>query len=335
MELEQMLLLAKLSRDAMQPALYYRDFSQMLDYWNIATEFTGRAALNRTIAFQLERDAKGFERWELNRRIGLQAQKVNGVWRTPEREVGEWDAHHLDRIISFQTTRLEMSYISMESWFWNEWRDLFLHQPYMRQAFAEGLVWCAHLGKYPYASFIENSYATFGTLFFHVPLGDDLILDENDKPVDMESVAGSLINLAHPAIMPSDLVQAWLKKFHEYEIVQPFPQLMRPRDIETASFRMPDSFDHLAYIGLKVDPVTTQDYNHIGQRLLPSHVYDIGTKRFRLAEKYGSIGWVSSTFHHDPTHDYELTIPSSEVRRGAEISYQFHKYIAYMKEQGY
>ncbi|MBO2465335.1 DUF4132 domain-containing protein [Actinomadura violacea] len=105
-----------------------------------------------------------------------------------------------------QVKRLEAAMVTGRTWTAEEFAELFVAHPLMRQI-ARRLVWTA------------------GTDAFRVA-EDGTLSDVRDDAFALPG--GARVALPHPLVLGEDAVQAWAAIFADYEILQPFPQLGRP-----------------------------------------------------------------------------------------------------------
>ncbi len=108
-----------------------------------------------------------------------------------------------------QLSRLERALVAERRWEPASWRAFTAHP--LLGLLARGLLWGSYRGGALTASFR---------------------VDEAGAPVDVEDeavVPEGAIGLVHPVQLDPQALDAWASVFADYEIVQPFPQLQRPR----------------------------------------------------------------------------------------------------------
>jgi len=113
-------------------------------------------------------------------------------------------------IVSTQSLRLEMALAVSRLWKKTDWEKLFVENPIMHN-FSLGLVW----GVYEEGELKDT--------FRYMEDGSFNTRDEEEY----ELIENSLIGLVHPLEMEIEILESWKEQFEDYEIVQPFPQLLR------------------------------------------------------------------------------------------------------------
>lgn len=114
----------------------------------------------------------------------------------------------LDAQLAFQRARLEDAMLDGRLWTSREFGRLTPHP--ILSSIARGLLWIG--GTHEAAQGFRIAE-------------DGSLADIDDKPFALAE--DDLVRLAHPALLGSDL-QAWTEVFADYEILQPFDQLVRP-----------------------------------------------------------------------------------------------------------
>lgn len=129
-----------------------------------------------------------------------------------------------------QAARLEAAMVSARKWSWDEFQALFVAHPLLR-VFGRRLVW----GEFDADG---NLRATFRIA------EDGTLADASDEhhTLDPGIAAGTgTIGLVHPVVLGADLPR-WAEICHDYEIIQPFPQVGRPvlalTDAERSALRL-------------------------------------------------------------------------------------------------
>ncbi|MDE7326077.1 MAG: DUF4132 domain-containing protein [Lachnospiraceae bacterium] len=112
--------------------------------------------------------------------------------------------------VTSQKQRLEMALSTAREWGIDAWKQLFVKNPIMHQ-FAIGLIW----GIYNDGRLTQSfRYMEDGS--FNTEEEDEFELPEQGK-----------IGLVHPIELTEDSREAWKEQLADYEIVQPFEQLIR------------------------------------------------------------------------------------------------------------
>lgn len=114
-------------------------------------------------------------------------------------------------IVTSQKQRLEMALSTAREWEVDAWKQLFVKNPIMHQ-FAIGLIW----GMY------ENGQLTGS--FRYMEDGSFNTEDEDE----FELLDQGKIGLVHPIELTEKSREVWREQLADYEIVQPFDQLVRP-----------------------------------------------------------------------------------------------------------
>lgn len=127
-------------------------------------------------------------------------------------------------VASTQVQRLERAMVLRRRWTPGEFRELFVEHPLVWHI-ARRLVWLAETGE--------------GARAFRIA-EDRTYADADDETLTLPPQA--MVGIAHPIDLGED-VPVWSEVFADYEIVQPFPQLMREvhalTDRERVSGRLP------------------------------------------------------------------------------------------------
>ncbi|TNY37253.1 DUF4132 domain-containing protein [Thermomonospora catenispora] len=127
-------------------------------------------------------------------------------------------------VASTQVRRLERAMVLRRRWTPEEFRELFVEHPLVWHI-ARRLVWLAETGE--------------GATAFRIA-EDRTLADAEDETLTLPAQA--TVGIAHPIDLGED-VPVWSEVFADYEIVQPFPQLMRQvhalTDEERTSGRLP------------------------------------------------------------------------------------------------
>ncbi|MCC3764339.1 DUF4132 domain-containing protein [Glycomyces sp. TRM65418] len=172
--------------------------------------------------------------------------------------------------LAFQSARLEDAMLDGRLWTSREFARLTAHP--VLAPIARGLLW---LGGTPEAAQCFR-IAEDGTL-----------ADVDDKPFALAE--HDLVRLAHPALLsPADL-EAWTRVFADYEILQPFDQLVRPalgllpEEVESgilhgftgavASFHGLKAVMDLENLGVSGDWNARVDYTRAFSKALPGGVW--------------------------------------------------------------
>ena len=115
------------------------------------------------------------------------------------------------KILKIQTERLIYVFINGRKWQFNNWKDLFLYNPFMKM-FAVNLVW----GVFDEKNTLLNSFRY---------MEDGTFNDINDEELYIEDDA--IIGLLNPIEIKKSIIEKWQKQILDYEIEQPFEQLSR------------------------------------------------------------------------------------------------------------
>ncbi|MDN3239289.1 DUF4132 domain-containing protein [Glycomyces tritici] len=108
----------------------------------------------------------------------------------------------------FQSDRLKDAMLTSRIWRPEEFAHLLAHP--VLAALARGLIWIGETATGPQAFRLAE---------------DGSFADVNDKPLEL--VEDARVRLAHPVLLDAD-VALWTEVFADYEILQPFDQLVRP-----------------------------------------------------------------------------------------------------------
>lgn len=113
------------------------------------------------------------------------------------------------KLIKMQTERLIYVFMNGRKWQFNNWRDLFLYNPFMK-IFAVNLVW----GIYDKKDTLLNSFRY---------MEDGTFNDINDEEIFIKD--DDIIGLLSPIEVKKSIIEKWQKQILDYEIEQPFNQL--------------------------------------------------------------------------------------------------------------
>ena len=113
------------------------------------------------------------------------------------------------KLIKIQTERLIYVFMNGRKWQFNNWRDLFLYNPFMKM-FAVNLVWAIYDKK----NTLLNSFRY---------MEDGTFNDINDEEIFIENDA--IIGLLSPIEVKKSIIEKWKKQIVDYEIEQPFEEL--------------------------------------------------------------------------------------------------------------
>lgn len=113
------------------------------------------------------------------------------------------------KILKIQIERLIYVFMNGRKWQFNNWRELFLYNTFMKK-FAVGLVW----GIYDKKNILLNSFRY---------MEDGSFNDINDEEISIKDNA--IIGLLSPIEVKKSTIEKWQKQILDYEIEQPFEQL--------------------------------------------------------------------------------------------------------------
>jgi hypothetical protein len=132
------------------------------------------------------------------------AQEAFDTWKLLKKQIRD--------VVKLETERLHSALIDRRRWSLDEFEMFFVRHPLMTHL-VQRLLWGVYdqFGKLSLAFRVssERDYAD---------IGDSVIT--LDQP--------SNIGLVHPIDMTAEDVETWKQIFNEYEIISPFPQLVRP-----------------------------------------------------------------------------------------------------------
>ncbi|TXJ46222.1 DUF4132 domain-containing protein [Brachyspira pilosicoli] len=115
------------------------------------------------------------------------------------------------KILKIQTERLIYVFMNGRKWRFNNWRELFLYNPFMKM-FAVNLVWAIYDKK----NTLLNGFRY---------MEDGTFNDINDEEIFIKDDA--IIGLLSPVEVKKSIIEKWQKQILDYEIEQPFEQLSR------------------------------------------------------------------------------------------------------------
>ena len=174
-------------------------------------------------------------------------------------------------MLKIETERLIYVFMNGRKWKFKNWRDLFLHNPFMKM-FAVNLVWAIYDKK----NTLLNSFRY---------MEDGTFNDINDEEIFITDDA--IIGLLSPIEVKKSIIEKWKKQILDYEIEQPFKQL----SIKTKDFlikKIPNVFtvgivkniaDRFSMIRDDINGVVTRgyvfydDYNDASIYIKLSNVY--------------------------------------------------------------
>ena len=113
------------------------------------------------------------------------------------------------KLIKIQTERLIYVFMNGRKWQFNNWKDLFLYNPFIKM-FAVNLVWAIYDKK----NTLLNSFRY---------MEDGTFNDINDEEIFIKDDA--IIGLLSPIEVKKSIIEKWQKQILDYEIEQPFEQL--------------------------------------------------------------------------------------------------------------
>ncbi|MEI0531892.1 DUF4132 domain-containing protein [Brachyspira pilosicoli] len=113
------------------------------------------------------------------------------------------------KILKIQTERLIYVFMNGRKWQFNNWRDLFIYNPFMK-IFAVNLVW----GIFDEKNALLNSFRY---------MEDGTFNDINDEEISIKD--NTIIGLLSPIEVKKSTIEKWQKQILDYEIEQPFEQL--------------------------------------------------------------------------------------------------------------
>ncbi|WP_157150736.1 DUF4132 domain-containing protein [Brachyspira sp. SAP_772] len=113
------------------------------------------------------------------------------------------------KLIKIQTERLIYVFMNGRKWQFNNWRDLFIYNPFMKM-FAVNLVWAVFDEK----NTLLNSFRY---------MEDGSFNDINDEEIFIKDDA--IISLLSPIEVKKSIIEKWKKQILDYEIEQPFEEL--------------------------------------------------------------------------------------------------------------
>jgi len=131
------------------------------------------------------------------------SKTANDAWKSLKKQ--------LKTVVTNQKLRLEQALSTERHWRTEQWKELYVKNPVMRQ-FAIGLIWGVYEDGKLSATFRYMEDGTFNTVD-----EQEYILPE-----------GGNIGLIHPIELSAETLSAWKEQISDYEIIQPIEQLERP-----------------------------------------------------------------------------------------------------------
>lgn len=172
------------------------------------------------------------------------------------------------RIVArFQTALLQSMMCTQRTFTVAQWKERFVTHPLLR-----------HLGR----RVVWSQSPSDGASTFRIA-EDGTLADAHDKAVELRDLP---VTVAHPILMDAETRTAWQTLFHDYQLLQPFPQLARDLYVRAAS--------------------------EIGEHDLPRAV-GTRTSRGRLFQM-GRRGW-RARFDDAEMTEYYRTLPCGAVAR--------------------
>jgi hypothetical protein len=138
-----------------------------------------------------------------------------------------------------QAERLERAMVTGRDWTEAEFRALFEEHPLMRRL-ARRLVW----GEFDAAGALRTAFRIAEDGTFANVADEAFVVGADDK--------AATIRVVHPLILGTDLPR-WIELCHDYEIIQPFPQVGRPVFALTPAERQAGRLDRFCGARLPTD----------------------------------------------------------------------------------